>query len=356
MKLYSNRLLIVYTAFCIIIAVLVSGGIFLREETMENRGWDNNNLEKLLSFMMRNSCKNNCEEPPVAIFDWDNTVVFNDIGDYFFNWMAENDLFKYSSWEKTSPYLTEKSIQFLEENCLIENGFIKGSDMKCFKAMSIIYNEGRLPDNTPAFAGYDPDLYEPSYAWLSHLLGGYRVEDIERLCEMAVKEAVKEESVMIYPQMEWLIYKLQESGFHVEVITASPKILVVPFANYLGIHEDNVSGIENVVKDGVLTSDLTGCGPFKDGENKIITYKKGKRCKMNEKIFGITGEDALEPAADLSKRPLFGAGDSDTDYHFMIDVTGLRLLINRNTPMITKEAKENKDGKWIINEPFFTSN
>jgi hypothetical protein len=355
LKLYSNRLLIGYCAICILIVLSVLSGIYLREGTMENGGWKKDNMENLLTFMVHNECRNNCEEPPVAIFDWDNTVVFNDIGDYFFNWMMENDLFKFNDWRETSPYLTEESIKFLKENCKIEDGFIKGSDIKCFNAMSRIYNDGKLPDNTPAFAGYDPDIYQPAYAWLGHLLAGYRVEDLEKLCAMAVSEAVKEEAVTIYPQMEWLIYKLQEKGFHVEIITASPKILVVPFANYLGIHEDNVSGIENVIKDGVITADFIGCGTFKDGENKIMTYKKGKRCKMNEKIFGITGSKALEPATDLSKRPLFGAGDSDTDYHFMIDVTGLRLLINRNTPMITKEAEENKDGRWIINEPFFVN-
>jgi hypothetical protein len=357
LKLYSNRLIFIYGIICAVIVFITVIGIFSENgDKMNRNGWNKNNKERLLAFIIKNSCGNNCEEPPVAIFDWDNTVVFNDIGDYFFNWMAENDLFKYNDWKRTSPYLTEKSIAFLNENCVEENGFVKGSDQKCFNAMSLIYHEGKLHDNTPAFAGYDPDLYQPSYAWLGHLLAGYHVEYLEKLCAMAVSEAIKEESVTIYPQMEWLIYKLQEKGFHVEVITASPKILVAPFANYLGIHEDNVSGIENVIKDGVITADFIGCGPFKDGENKIMTYKKGKRCKMNEKIFGITGNAALEPASDLSKRPLFGAGDSDTDYHFMIDSTGLRLLINRNTPMITKEAKENKDGKWIINEPFFASN
>ncbi|MBP7433923.1 haloacid dehalogenase-like hydrolase [bacterium] len=318
---------------------------------MKTIGWNGNNRTIIAEFIEKNRC-DNCKTKPVAVFDWDNTVVFNDIGDYFFSWMLEHDLFKYPDWKKASPYLTDEAVTIIKENCPDESGFIKGSDHKCFQILTDIYVKGTLPDGSAAFTGFDPDLYQPAYAFLSHLLAGYSVKDLEILCEQAVKEAVQEEEVLIYPEMQWLIDELFKTGFDVWIISASPQILVETFAKRAGIDPKNVVGVRNVTENGLLTYDLKGCGPFRDKDNRMMTYRIGKRCWMNELIFGITGTTALLPAEDLSKRPLFAAGDSDTDVHFMMDAKGLRLLINRNKPEITKMAVENIDRLWIINEPF----
>jgi hypothetical protein len=318
---------------------------------MKTIGWNGNNRTIIAEFIEKNRC-DNCKTKSVAVFDWDNTVVFNDIGDYFFSWMLEHDLFKYPDWEKVSPYLTGEAVTIIKENCPDESGFIKGSDHKCFVILTDVYVKGTLPDGSAAFTGFDPDLYQPAYAFLSHLLAGYSVRNIQILCEQAVKEAVQEEEVFIYPEMKWLIDELFRNGFDIWVISASPQFLVEPFAKKAGINPENVIGVRNVVENGIITPRLQGCGPFKDGENRMMTYRIGKRCWMNEIIFGITGERALLTSEDIAKRPCFAAGDSDTDSHFMMDATGLRLLINRNKPEITKMAVENKDGLWIINEPF----
>ncbi|HPS29626.1 MAG TPA: haloacid dehalogenase-like hydrolase [bacterium] len=315
-------------------------------------GWNGKNLAVLNEFIKKNRTEIGVSKRSVAVLDWDNTVVFNDIGDYFFKWMMEDNLFKYPDWKKISPFLTDKAAVILSNNCVNNNGFIDGSVKRCNEILTGIYAEGTLPDKTPAFSGYNSNLFQPSYAFLAELMSGYTIINIRLLCEQAVKEAVREKAVFIYPQMKWLIEILQENGFDVWIISASPQILVEPFAKLAGISEKNVIGIRNIVENGILKPDFKGCGPHKDGENALITYKAGKRCWMNEVIFGITGEKALFPAEDISKRPLFGAGDSDTDLEFLQDVTGLRLLIDRGKPEVTKEARKNSDGKWIINEPF----
>jgi hypothetical protein len=55
---------------------------------------------------------------------------------------------------------------------------------------------------------------------------------------------------------------------------------------------------------------------------------------------------------DVSKRPVFGAGDSDTDISFLHDATHLRLVINRNKKEIMCNAYGNYMSKWIINPMF----
>ena len=338
-------------ALMLFLTFIILLNIYEHGEIMKTIGWNGKNREILSEFIKKNRC-DNCKTKPVAVFDWDNTVVFNDIGDYFFKWMLENNLFRFNPWEDISPYFTDKAIDHLNKTCKNEKGFIDGTKNDCFELLNNIYTKGVLPDGSDPFSGYDPDLYQPAYALLAHMFAGYAEHSMKILCEQAVKEAQKEEEVFIYPEMEWLINELADNGFDVWVITASPELLVASFAKKVGIKAENVIGIRNVVENGIITADLKGCGTFKDGENRMMTYRIGKRCWMNEIIFGITGEAAMTPAEDISKRPLFVAGDSDTDYHFMIDATGLRLLINREKPEITKEAFENKDGLWIINELF----
>ena len=317
---------------------------------MNNKGWDGDNRDLVINFIRNLPEKEDWR--PVAIFDWDNTVIWNDIGDYFFFWMLDNGLFRIDDWEETSPYLTENAVTELQINCTLEKMSVTGKN-KCRSIMTSIYSQGKLPDGSDAFSGYDPDLYEPSYAWLAHLSAGYKVDEFRVLCESAVKKALKEQKIKIYPQMKWLIGELWKKNVDVRVISASPQILVQEFAKKIGIEEDKVIGVRNVIEDGIIQADLEGCGPFTDEKSKMMTYRLGKRCWMNEVIFNVSGEEALKQQKDLSKRPVFGAGDSDTDLHYMTDVTGLRLLINRNKPEITKLAKENRDGRWLINSKFF---
>ncbi|SUA31195.1 lipoprotein [Mycolicibacterium fortuitum] len=100
-------------------------------------------------------------------------------------------------------------------------------------------------------------------------------------------------------------------------------------------------------RDGdVLTSKLVPCG----GET-AIPYIEGKRCRVNEDVFGVKGPAAFEQQAE-PKRAAFGAGDSDTDVTFLTDATALRLVLNRNKTELMCTAYDNADGRWLVNPMF----
>ncbi len=311
-------------------------------------GWDKNNYEIINNFIQR-------EKPlksgrAVVAFDWDNTVIHNDIGDYFFQWMLDRGYFKYQNFKEISPYITEKAVMEFEKKCKNKDGFINSRNQKCNKFLSEVYYKAVLPDGIKVFSGYDPDIFEPSYALLAEMMAGYSVEEMKNLCEKAVTDAIREKTLYIYPEMQWLINNLKENGFEVWVISASPQLLVETFAKLAGIENNKVIGVRTEIKNGIIQNSLQGAGPFK--ENTLITYRLGKRCWINEVIFKITGKEAVYPSENINNRTVFAAGDSDTDYHFLIDATKLRLLINRQKPEVTKAALKNEDGKWIVNEPF----
>src|SRR5688572_9037984 len=54
-------------------------------------GWDADNRERLNNLLTDYRVKRGGARRPVAVFDWDNTVVKNDIGDATFFWMIQHD-------------------------------------------------------------------------------------------------------------------------------------------------------------------------------------------------------------------------------------------------------------------------
>ena len=105
-------------------------------------------------------------------------------------------------------------------------------------------------------------------------------------------------------------------------------------------------GVRTEHDGDVLTSRLAPCG----GE-PAITYIEGKRCRVNEEVFGVTGPAAFEQLPE-PKRAAFAAGDSDTDVTFLTDATALRLVLNRNKTELMCTAYDNAGGNWLVNPMF----
>jgi hypothetical protein len=171
--------------------------------------------------------------------------------------------------------------------------------------------------------------------------------------------------VRIYDQIKNLIDVLQKNGFDVWVVSASPQAFVEPFAAMVNVPADHVIGIRTLLSGGKLTSNIQGCGPVPDGTNdgagnvtgnSMITYIDGKRCWVNKVIYGDNTATAINQNADLTKRIVFGAGDSDTDVSFLRDATGLKLAINRNKKELMCNAYGNYMKTWLINPMFILPN
>jgi len=320
---------------------------------LRSDGWAPKNHAALVAFLAAEA-----ERPgrKVAVFDWDDTVIRNDIGDAFFGGFLGRRLVKIpADWRITSPYLTDAAVTVLKKD---------PSPATIFT----IYHLGRTPDGATAFAGHDERITRPGYAWLAHLLAGYAPDEIRRLTGKILAEQLARpvgatrtvglctlpDHIRLYPQIADLITALEKSGFEVWVVSATPKYIIEVCAEKVGVPSERIIGIENVVgPDGKLTYDLVGCGPVRDGENRMITYRDGKRCWINTIIFGMTAGDPFRPHPDTAKRPRFGAGDSDGDISFLQDTTGLRLFIDKGTPIdAQREATANADGRWLVQEPF----
>ncbi|GFG66266.1 putative conserved lipoprotein LppF [Mycobacterium kubicae] len=302
---------------------------------------------------------------PLALFDWDNTTVRNDIGHATFFWIVRNSKIRQPrDWAATSQFLTPQAAAALTEACgtlsavgqPIPTGSPAGTG--CADELVSIYNDVRTRSGAAAFAGYNHRRFKPVDAWLLQLLAGWTDADVTGFATAARQENLDAAQgaeqtvgstrqtawVRYYPQMRDLIGTLQANGFDVRVISASPEAVVKVWAADVGITGDRVMGVR-VEHDGdAVTTRLASCG----GETSM-PFNEGKRCRVNEQVFGMQGTAAFEQAPH---RQVFGAGDSDGDVTFVGDATAARLVLNRNQIELMCRAYDNADGRWLVNPTF----
>ncbi|MFJ8309374.1 MULTISPECIES: HAD family hydrolase [unclassified Streptomyces] len=308
---------------------------------------------------------------PVAVFDWDNTVVKNDVGDATMYWLLRNAKIQRPAggdWHTTSRYLTGDAATALAASCPAgpSKTLPTGTDTQCADEILAVYGAGRTSKGAAAFAGYDRRTIEPSYAWLAQLLHGWTPAQVTSFATAARTENLAAPAdavqtvgsntkatawVRYYDQQRDLIRTLRKAGFDVWITSASPEPVVDVWARGAGVDPDHAIGIRSTTEHGRITSHLKGCGSAKDGDDSVITYIDGKRCWINQEILGVRGA-AAERVQPADRRQVFAAGDSDTDVSFLRDATGLRLALNRNKNELMCRAYDDHDGRWIVNPMF----
>nr|WP_246201412.1 haloacid dehalogenase-like hydrolase [Streptomyces alboniger] len=306
---------------------------------------------------------------PVATFDWDNTVIKNDVGDATMFWMLRHGKIRTprgGDWRTTSRYLTDPAAGALAKACPATGATLPTrSDAACADEILSVYGEGTTTSGKAAFAGFDHRRMEPQYAWLAQLTRGWSTRRVKHFAAAARQENLAAPIgaeqrvgtgkvtgwVRYYDQQRDLIRTLKKAGFDVYVVSASPEPVAEVWARGVGIDARHTIGIRNVTARGMLTAHLKGCGTVRDGDDSMITYIDGKRCWINQEIHGVRGA-AAEKVQPAAKRQVFAAGDSDTDISFLRDATRLRLVLNRNKNELMCRAYDNGDGRWLVNPMF----
>ena len=338
-----------------------------------NLAWHGDNHPRLTEMIRSlGSTSVMLDTPPVAVFDWDNTVIKNDIGDVYLAWLLLNDKIVQppdKDWSHVSRWFTREARTWLATACDEHPPgapLPTSTDVDCASAIYGVYDGKKTPEGAPAFTdeGYDHRLFTPALGIPVYAQAGHTLEELEGFAHQAIDLALAADQgsswavghheipawIRIYPESRALISALQDHGFDVWIVSASPEPAVRAFASRVNVDADHVIGIRSVVEaDGRLGYDLQGCGPVADRENGIVTYVDGKRCWINRIIFGVDGNAALDVQADAARRPAFVAGDATTDVSMLRDATRLRLVVNRNRGEVMCHAYHDADDKWLIN-------
>jgi phosphoglycolate phosphatase-like HAD superfamily hydrolase len=338
-------------------------------------GWLPQNRARLDALLAARGSSSSGYDPahrPVATFDWDNTMMRNDIGDATMAWMLRHDLILQPparDWSVTSPALTAAARSALSSACdsAGEPGhpLATRENVACTDALYAIYDDGKTPAGAPAWTRTITLTTNEGYAWLARLLAGHTAAEIAAFTHDAYVEASQAPVgatltlgshagvtayVRIYPTMHDLVGALQSNGFDVWIVSASPQLVSEVVAHEVGIAPDHVVGIRSVPgADGRLGYALEPCGDAPPGS--VITFNQGKRCFINRVIFHQPRSAQLAKA-DAAHRQVFAAGDSDTDVAFVQDATDLKLVIDRNRVQLMCNAYSNPGGRWLV-QPMF---
>jgi len=310
------------------------------------RGWTAENsakIERYIASLGRQGRK-------VAIFDWDNTSIWNDVGDATVLHLVRGDLIRLprGGWGATSRWLTNEAVEELEALCPSSESAVKSANAECAAAILGIYHRGLTPRG---FAAWKPlpaelrDTLKPAYAWGASLLAGRSVAEIESIAADVIDAALAAPfaSTLSLGGHDYdLSLRVNE-----EMMALAARLRVVRvFALRYGFVPEKVIGVRNAMLDGAWGPD--GLPLAGRGANEIMTYRKGKRAWINHLVFGLEDEPSLtEKPSPIS----FGAGDSDTDLHFLLDAD-FCVLIDRQAPEASAAARRHPE-KFAVQPPFF---
>jgi len=328
-------------------------------------------LDALLAARGRGSDGYDPAHPPVATFDWDNTVMRNDIGDATMEWMLLHDAILQPpgrDWRTTSGALTDAALAALHAAC--DGAAEPGAPLPtsrapaCADEIFAIYIDGKTKAGAAAWTRAITSTTNEAPAWLARLLAGHTPDEVRAIARAAyaadstapigatrtigTRQGVSA-WVRIYEPMRDLIGALQGSGFDVWIVSASPQHVTEIVAAEVGIAADHVIGVRTTRAGDRLGYDLEPCGGAPP--NSVITYDHGKRCFINRVIFGLPEAEQLR-RADARHRPTFSAGDADTDVAFVQDATDLKLVIDRHHVALMCNALSNFEHRWLV-QPMF---
>ncbi len=145
-------------------------------------------------------------------------------------------------------------------------------------------------------------------------LRGLRQADVEAWSRDLWEREYRE---LIFPQTKAAIRLLAENGFEVYIVSASPVEFVRPISKYVGVPVENIIGITQEVKDGVLTGKIV----------EPVTAADGKVTAIRDV---------------LKIRPLYAQGDGiDNDtpmLKYAIAAGGIGVFINPKDEAVKSKA------------------
>lgn len=307
---------------------------------------------------------------PYAVFDFDNTLIKNDISDQTIFWMLRHDKILQPprrDWRATSRYMTDAGADALRAACghLAKPGrpLPTSTDAECADEILSVRKEQTTTSGEEVFGGYDHRVMEAMYAWVGQIMQGYTPAQVRHLASQARTAALKapvgatqrvgssDEVAWIryYPEMQDLVRTLKRAGIEPWIVSASPKEFADVWGSGLGIDRAHTIGVSQLTTRGRLNGHLESCGG-RTGDS-IMTYVDGKRCFINQRVLGIRGPRALEPAP-RHLRPVVSGGDATTDVSMLRDATGVHVVLNRNGAELMCHAYDDADGRWAVNPMF----
>jgi phosphoserine phosphatase len=337
---------------------------------LHEEGWLPENrarLERTIAELGRGGARFDPARPPVAVFDWDNTMMRGDIGDLVLAHAIENELlFAPEDWSRVAP-LTEAALAVLARDCRAEPGApLPTRSPECARAIAEIVWEGTA-SGAPAFPIPRARFYRGDYYLLSQLFAGHGEDELRAIARAAFDAAVRapvgnvetiggveiDRFARLHAPMVELVRALESAGWQPWIVSASPQVVVEVVAAEAGIPRERVIGVRLPRgADGRLVNGVAECG---EGEldTPVMPWFEGKRCWIQRAIFGVPESEQRVPQSDPRWRPALAAGDSDGDTPMLQSATALRVVLDRHERRLMCNALAHPES-WLV-QPLFVA-
>lgn len=306
---------------------------------LKRRNWSERNYRALNEFL------NGVQPGEIAVFDWDNTCAFNDIGEALLRRMAFGLEFRMDAVAMAAsipdlihgigrvnlggkPY----SLKRMKEAVFSALGRLQRRPLAAIKDMDEdyrVFTSGLLALNralemTP---GIGCDF---AYPWVNTLLQGLTAAELDGMAAKAIaaalQEPIRRHAVLdpqgrwrydwtggsrLYPEMADLAACWQQRGGRLVVSTASNRQLVEKMIAMTGFPCRKVIGMELALA----------------GKRFLNGLKPGWRPNLGAgKVHNLISR--------LDREPALAAGDSSNDYEMLtaFAATRVRLIIDRQAP------------------------
>jgi phosphoserine phosphatase len=257
-------------------------------------------------------------ERPVAVFDFDNTCIFHDIGELFSHFLIDEIGYRYdldAFWELVDPRDGRDHIRTLTREL---SAMAPKARRSCAAYEEYLAEMGAIYGRK-----YVREGAASCYQWAVRLHVGMTPADIRRRTVDAIKLEVGREitcevrdtrrggevrinhGIRIHEEFRRLMPALTAAGFDVWIVSATNLWTVQTFAELVfGVPRQRVLGNRvEMGEDGLLSA--TTCEP--------VLYRQGK-------------VDII--AQEIGRQPALIFGDSLTDFEMMCEASELAVLID----------------------------
>lgn len=281
----------------------------------------NSEIEKIIDNALKTYNSNS-----VAVFDFDNTLIYGDQGINLMNYLILNLLIKG------------------DEEWFWKEEYWFPIDKKDYRNLRIKYELAVEHKNEIAFAIELLDEFyhifnklekidlEIAYRWTKIIFAGFSIEELKRFSRISFEQAIKEAKagffekelpsgniiqtgIIINPLFKKLIQQLNELHWNIFIITASPEPAIQSIADYWNIPEDKVLGMKLKQNNNLLLPEII----------EPYSYNKGKYLHLRNKV--------QEPI-------IIAAGDSYPDIYLLENAKIPIFLKRKNKEELLKLAKE----------------
>ena len=299
---------------------------WLGKNLMEQRNWTREAFDVIQALLSG--------PPGTAAFDFDNTLILNDLGEATMNYIALQGLVRADTadfWKQAlHPALADEDVGRLrraQEAALGQGGAAVAFGEEMLRAYEILAHRAGL---------------ETAYRWTRVFFAGHSEQDLRGMASHVFAHEQGESigrarlpgggeintGIRIFAEIRDLIEAFSVAGWRVCIVTASPEPLIQAVIGQWGLPEVNVFGMQLERAPGPQ-------GAFLPNVVEPLTFAYGKVARLL----------AEEPRALR-----FAAGDSWGDYALLLHAEQA-LLVDRGNPLLRHHAQRS----GFIVQPRFIS-